>query len=365
VSVDAFPLIAVAGDARTRGRQYGEQARSRIEVSLEIYGRAFDRLKMSWDEVARRARAFMPRIEAYDAEALAEMAGIAEGAGLTTEHIVALNARTELLYGGDAPPKQDQAEGCTAAVVMPEATKDRKLLHGQNWDWIEDCARSAIVLRADPGDGNPYLSFMEAGMLARCGLNRAGIALTGNFLASDRDSGRNGVPIPLIRRRVLRAREYGKAIGVVYEAPRAFSNNMMLSTAAGAAIDLEASPDEVFWLKPDDGLLVHANHFKAPGALAKVKDVGILASPDTLYRDDRVQQKLAAKRGQITVADLQRVFLDKFGTPAAVCREPTPGPGGANAATVATIVMRPEDGRMWIAPVPYRGANFTEYALED
>lgn len=360
----AFPLITVAGTPRQRGLQYGRQARERIEISVEIYGRAFDRLAMRWEDVALRARSFMPRIKAFDPAFLEEIEGIAEGAGLTTEHIVALNARTELLYGGDAPSKELQGEGCTGVIAMPEVTRDGKLLHGQNWDWIADCARSAIVLRADPGNGNPFLSFMEAGMLARAGMNKAGVALTGNFLACDRDQARQGVPIPLIRRRILEAPDFAVAVNAVYEAPRAFSNNMMISFAAGAAVNLEASPDEVFWLKPENGLLVHANHFKSPGALAKVRDTGISISPDTLYRDDRVEQYVAPRRGRITVADLQAALLDRFGAPKAVCREPTPGPGGANAATVATIVMQPADGRMWIAPLPYLGAEFTEYSLE-
>lgn len=363
--VPPFPFFSVSGAPFERGRQYGSQARERIAVSLAIYERAFDRSGLSWQDVRPLANAFMPRIGAYDPSFLEEIRGIAHGADVEVERIVALNARTELLYGRAqrAPGPEEQGEGCTAAVALPEATLNGELIHGQNWDWIADCVRSAIVLRLDAGDGNPLLSFMEGGMLARAGFNASGVALTGNFLASDRDRGRDGVPIPLLRRRILQSGDLAAAIGAVYAAPRAFSNNMMISHAGGMAVNLEASPDEVFWLKPEKGLMVHANHFKAPGALAKVRDVGIITSPDTLYRDDRVLNQLGAKHGRLEVADFCTAFRDSFGAPKAVCRSPTPGPGGAQAATVATIVMQPAAGNMWIAPAPYLGSEFTQYSL--
>jgi isopenicillin-N N-acyltransferase-like protein len=360
-----FPLIEVAGSPLERGRRYGRLARARIEVSLDIYGAAFRVQNLDMAEVDRRALAMVPEITAYDPALMAEIEGIAEGARIPVARIVMLNARTELLYGRSSrlfpPPSPD--EGCTGAIALPEATADKSLIHGQNWDWMEACAESAIVLRADPEDGNPFITFVEAGMLGRAGFNAAGIALTGNFLASDRDHSRHGVPIPFIRRRILQSRDFAAAIGTVFEAPRAFSNNVMISDARGAAIDLEASPDEVFWLKPERGLIVHANHFKSPGALAKIRDVGILTSPDTLYRDDRVQARLSARIGKIDVGDFRAVLRDDFGAPKAVCRAPAPGPSGANSATVASIIMQPALGKMWIAPRPYLGTEFTEYTL--
>ena len=98
MSAAPFPLIDVEGPARERGRQYGKQARERIETSLRIYNTAFDKVGVSWSDACDIARAFMPKIEEYRAEYLEEIVGIAEGAGCAVEAIVALNARTEMLY---------------------------------------------------------------------------------------------------------------------------------------------------------------------------------------------------------------------------------------------------------------------------
>src|SRR6202007_2163302 len=88
-------------------------------------------------------------------------------------------------------------------VVLPEAAQSSCLVHAQNWDWKRECTETAVVLRIRRDDGPDILTFTEAGALARSGFNAAGIAITANYLESDRDYSRVGVPLALIRRKVL------------------------------------------------------------------------------------------------------------------------------------------------------------------
>ena len=74
------------------------------------------------------------------------------------------------------------------------------------------------------------------------------IGLTGNFLKCDRDEGRRGLPIPVVRRRILASRTFFEATEAVYRSPRSFSANLMISHDQGEAMDFEATPDEVFWI---------------------------------------------------------------------------------------------------------------------
>lgn len=364
---NAFPFIRVSGTPHQRGFQLGQMAGDRIRTSLEIYSRAFDAVKLAWADVFELARAFIPRISKYEPDYLEEMRGIAEGAGLELERVIALNARTELLYRGRKGPLTplQSTEGCTAVVAMPDVTAAGRLIHAQNWDWIAECARSAIVIRHEMPDGMVYLGFNEAGTLARAGFNNRGIALTGNFLACDRDQGGEGIPIPFVRRRVLTSDTFDEAVEAIYASPRSFSNNMMVSQAGGRAVNLETTPVEIFRVDPERGLMVHANHFRSPVANATVRDTGIDFSPDSLYRDSRVEMRLAPHLGRITEDHMKEALADDFGKPAAVCRAPTPGPGGADCATVATIIMDAALGKMWIAPSPYMGAPvYTEYSIQ-
>jgi isopenicillin-N N-acyltransferase-like protein len=151
---------------------------------------------------------------------------------------------------------------------------------------------------------------------------------------------------------------------VAFDAPRTFSANLMISQAGGECVNLEATPDEIYWTLPENGLLVHANHFTSVAALAKVRDVGIQTNTDSLYRDRRVREHLEERQGDITAADFQEAFADRYGAPRAVCRSPIAGPGGKTSSTVATIVMDTTAQTMLIAKRPYEHKNFQKYSLQ-
>jgi len=361
-----FPLIDTFGSAFERGIQYGRQAAQRIERTLAIYRPAFEKVGVSRKQARSRARTILERIGAYDREMVIELNGMAEGCGRPVEDLVAINARTELLYGepqsaGEALPE----DGCTSVAAMPVATRHGQVLHGQNWDWRDDCYEAVVVLRATMPDGMRILTMAEAGMLARCGLNSAGIALTGNFLKCELDTGQGGVPIPCVRRRVLLARHLRDGIAEILNAPRSFSNNMVVSHRDGEVIDLETTPGPVFWMHAERGVLVHANHFMTSGAAARVQDLGLQVTPDSLYRERRVREYLENRHGALIAEDFRAALADRFGRPFAVCRDATLGFGGDRVSTVATVIMDVAQGRMWIAPVPYRSEQYFEYNLTD
>ena len=365
-AAESFPLFDLSGSPREIGLAYGEQAGEYVHRSVAIYQNAFLSKGVTWEQARQKAREFAPRIERYCPDFLVELAAIAEGAELPLEDLIAINARTELLYGQKpaAPPGADtDPDGCTGAIAMPEATANGHTLHGQNWDWRDECSESAVVLRIRPDHGPDMLIFVEAGILARCGMNSAGVATTGNFLQTDQDYGLEGIPLALVRRRVLKSTRLGEAIRVVFDAQLAFSNNLMISQSDGECVNLEATPKEVFWTLPDRGLLVHANHFTSTGALAKVHDLGLATNTDSLYRDRRVRARLQRNLGQLGVEDFKEAFADRYGAPRAVCRSPVQGPGGKTSSTVATIVMDTTAKEMWIAKRPYDQANFERYAL--
>lgn len=351
------PYIQVEGPAYERGRQYGEQASARVHKSVEIYTPAFAANGLDEARVRELAGRFLSVISDLDADAADELRGIAAGAGLPVEQVVAINARTELLYWQD--------EGCTGVACLPEATADGHLLLAQNWDWRPACAESAVVLHIRPESGPELITYVEGGLLGRAGLNSAGIAVTGNFLRSDQDFGRSGVPIPFIRRHILQSQSLAEAVGWVVRTPRAFSSNHLVTDAGGEVIDCEAAPEEVFFLHPgEDGVLAHSNHFLSPAALSKLRDTGIERNPDTLYRDRRVRKLLSATAPGITTDDIKHALQDHFGAPDSVCRHPAPRPDGTMISTVASLVMDVSAGRMWVADGPPCESEYVEYTLE-
>ena len=373
-----FPAIEVAGSFRAMGEQHGRAARGLIEVALRYYRERFERDSgLAWPRVLELAADVRGAIAAYDADAMAEIEGIADGAGYAVDAIVALNARTELLALAAARASEgtntaaaaavhDAAgpDECTAAAVLPGATADGRVLLGRNWDQNLRCLDHTLVVRARP-DGARALGYLtEAGILIREGVNDAGVGVTGNLLACDRDGrGVAGMPVAVVRRRMLRADRLADAVAEGLAAPVAHSVNHLLADAAGGAVDLETTPGDVFQVQPDDDILVHANHFRHPDADGVLCDTAATRSPSSFLRYRRVREQLDARHGWIGVADLQAAFRDHDGYPDSVCNHPSPEAQRPESGSVASIVMDLTEREMWIAPHPVCENPYTRYAL--
>ncbi len=363
------PLIEVSGSPEARGRAHGEAGRARIAAGIDHYSEQLAKTKLTRDELRGLVEGFLPRIDAFDATYVPEMRGIAAGANRALEDIVLLNARTEILKLAPKAAKakgqgvEDDPDGCTGVVAMPSVTGDGKLIHAQNWDWKVECAETAVVLHIRRDDGPDILTFTEAGQLARCGMNSAGIAVTANYLECERDYRRIGVPLALIRRKILQQPLLALAMGNAYSTPKSASNNIIISQAGGIAIDFECAPDESFQVHPENGLIVHANHWQSPVALTKLLDTGIASTPDSLYRDLRVRELIAPHVGRIDTRTVKAALFDDYQTPWSVCRPPRLNLSSNLSATVAMIVMVPEDGIMDVALLPALNRSFTRYHL--
>lgn len=367
------PLIEVSGSPGARGRAHGEGARTRIAAGIAHYSEQLAKTGLTRGELKDLVESFLPRIDAFDGTYVPEMQGIAAGANRPLEDIVLLNARTEILKlapkAANAKASKianvdDDPDGCTGVVAMPSATGDGKLIHALNWDWKVECADTAIVLHISSEDGPDILTFTEAGQLARCGMNSAGIAITANYLECERDYRQIGVPLALIRRKVLQQPLLALAMGAAYSAPKSASNNIIISQASGIAIDFECAPDESFQVHPENGLIVHANHWVSPVALSKLTDTGIASTPDSLYRDLRVRDLLKPHVGRIEQRTVRDALFDDYQSPWSVCRPPRLNLSSNLSATVAMVVMVPEDGTMDVALLPALNRNFTRYTLK-
>src|SRR5581483_1954551 len=255
-----LPLVEIdAPEPRERGRQYGEQARDQIAVSVDFYRGEFERKSgLAWDEVRRRAPAWVPLIEAYHPEALEEVRGVSEGSGFAFEEILALNGRGELRAGNPFATE----EGCTSFALLPEASGDSHTYCGQNWDWRVGTKESVVLLRIKQEPKPTIVMQVEAGQVGRHGANSAGIGLNANGLEAKFGFGL-GVPSPYIRRRILDSHTMHEALTVVMTVKQALCSNLLFTHRDGYCVDLETTPERHGVLEPVDGMLVHANAFLA------------------------------------------------------------------------------------------------------
>lgn len=79
---------------------------------------------MDWDEVKLLALKHQPYLQDNWPQYVSEMRGVAEGAQVSYEDILALNVRTEIAFGAFS-------DGCTALSWRGSKTS----ILSQNWDW--------------------------------------------------------------------------------------------------------------------------------------------------------------------------------------------------------------------------------------
>ena len=171
------------------------------------------------------------------------------------------------------------------------------------------------------------------------------------------------VDVPARSKVALEEAQVALAFRTLHATPKSASNNLMLSQADGFAVDIECAPDESFCIHPERGMLVHANHWQSPAALAKLRDTGLATTPDSIYRDQRVRAALHQRDGRITMDDVRAALFDDWQSPWSVCRPPRMNLGGNVSATVAMVLMRPGAGEMEIAPLPALNRKFARYSL--
>ncbi len=349
LSALSFPRVQVSGGAFERGQQYGAQASQRIRRNVEVYREIFKHYAgWDWQRVVEHAQTYAPAIESYRAHFLDEMRGIADGAGLSFGDILALNVRTEIMFAAVA---RAAAHECTAFVALPEATADGHTLVGQNWDWKPAASETVVILEAETTEGASFVTVVEAGLLAKTGLNSVGIGLVTNALVTDQDKGKPGVPYHAILRGILEAETMADALSAITYHPRASSANYLIAHREGEAINVEAAPGDysrVFMAFPEDGVYGHANHFVCPGF--DLKDVEIWNGPGSLFRHRRMNRFLAQHRGDCDVTALKEMLADHFDLPNSICSHHDPRfPQVEQYATIVSIIMDLNTAVLWLA----------------
>ena len=360
-----IPRVRVAGTPYQRGRHYGTQARTQIHRSVQAYQRVFAHYTgWDWPAVRRAAAGFEAPVAAFRPAYLDEMRGLADGAGLDLADVLAINVRTEVMYAAKARlaplatrVPQPPAE-CSAFAVVPVPGGPATTLVGQNWDWLLHSAQTLIVLEARPDDGPDFVTVVEAGLLAKAGLNAAGLGLVTNALVTDVDIGAPGIPYHVLLRAILDCATVTEALKVLQAGTRSSSANYLIAHASGAALDVEAAAGDFTRLYPQlpgDGRLLHTNHFLSP-RLPPVQDVSLWAMPSSAVRLQRLH---AGATAAATLEDFRTLLADHADYPHSICSHPDPDDHPLEqGATIASVLMDLNARRLWVAAgnpcqVPY------------
>jgi len=336
----SVPLIALKGSPREIGREHGARARSLIHDNLGFYMNLWQHMGgVSRDRILSDVEAFVPFIEQYDSDLVEEMRGIAEGAGLEFREIAALNARTELTFAClPNTMTESSGGGCTSFGLLPEVTQNGHLIIGQNWDWRAEALHTSVVLQIQQKNKPDIVMHAEAGTIGHRGINSAGMGVCINYIRSELDGFRPGLPFLIKLRGVLNSERMSQALKMLLTYIGPNSMNMIVAHRGGEIIDVENLPNDALFLYPREGILTHANHFESP--MLRARDSGKCTLADTVFRSARLRRLLTARRGHLNVETIREALMDHFSYPDSICRHPDEAfPEMDQWMTLASIII--------------------------
>lgn len=324
MNVPTFPLIEVAGSAYELGFQHGAQAAELVERYLRWIERLAGQPR---DVLGWKARAFLPSLEALSPAFVAEVRGLAAGAGISFEEALLCQVRSEAA--------RVQAEGCTAFGLTGAATADGQPLAGQNQDLEPEFADVAILLRVKPNDGRPRaLMFTFAGQLGYAGMNQAGLALFNNALFDY--EWRLGLPRQPLKRLLLEQSSVKQCVDLLEQHRPCSAANVLVCDRQGRMADIEIRPEGAALFEDDHpDYRLHTNHYLT-GQFAGYETGSV---PDSYLRLARLRTLIKENWGRITVDTLKTVLADHAGDPAGICRH-----GAAGWHSISGYIAEPAQG---------------------
>lgn len=329
-------------DPRRRGEAYGSAVADRLPLVWESYRSLFQLYGGVGLAAALRAGEEVLRVVDRWRPALREeMEGVAATGGVEVEAVAALNGRTELLVAAEC-------------ATVGRARSPQGPWLAQNWDWFLDAPERCVVL------GTPtHTTFTEVGILAKIGVNRAGLALGLDLLRHESDhAAAMGVPVHLLLREVLGScATVDDVAALLAESPVSASSCLTVVTADGDGACFEVAPAGVARLGPDEnGLLTHTNHFR-DARLARGERLARLAASCAREAElDRLRPT--------SLAGARAALSSHAAAPVPLCRhDEDPGGGLPLGGTAACLLLDPVAGTVDVGAGPPCEAVFERFGL--
>lgn len=346
------------------GHAHGSGARAQVHGSIAFYTALFQqKCDLDWPAVTREAEKYVPRLSATCPRHLDEIRGIADGAGVGFLDVLALNVRTEIIFGifteaeavrarGAVNGVNDSngvngkhatedadfpSDGCTSLAFHSPSSSSSFL--AQNWDWQPAQAPNLIVIHiSQPNDDNiPDIAMVtEAGIIGKIGLNASGVGVCLNAIrARGLDASR--LPVHFALRAILESRSRLDALATLRKLGGVAGSAHILVADPEGSVGLEfaGGRERIGEIGPDgQGRVVHTNHLvlEHPG----VEEPGWL--PDSRERLARITNLTDGEvlGGKVDVGRVVELFKDEEGFPFSINRLKVKE---GESQTLFTIVM--------------------------
>ena len=329
-------VLHLQGTPARMGEAFGESCREaiaelyalRLENALEQALRYGGRVAREADLLAL-ARACLAASAELHPDGAAELVGIARGAGLAPERVLAMNGLTDLrdalAWGGPL----EAAGGCTAFVVQRDRSADGRLWAGQTWDLGTDNLPYVVAVHRRPAAAPETWCVTTVGCLSLMGMNAEGVAIgTTNLRTTDAGP---GVPYLGLIHAALEASSAADAARKIAGATRAGGHAYTVVDRQGDAFAVECTARRSRTFALRGGLHVQTNHCQVPEHQALEAEISFASSQARLAR----MQEMLRDAERIDRPFLERALADDANGKLAICRDDFEGIS-TNAALIAS-----------------------------
>lgn len=233
--------VVVEGNAYSRGVQIGKELKNQISINYQnqtkYYRDKEDFNYRKWGDMAKR---YIPAMEKWTPEVMEEIKGMAEGAQMELEQILALTTAYEKSFSRDMI-----SEKCTSFLLAPKATYAQKVIVGQTneeciLEWMNEL--DTVIHHVD--NGKESLIYTHPGVPAYTGINNQGLAVLWEYIDNGRTG--DGVPTNAIIRHLLECANVGEAVEFLKMVPHDVPNEFGIADKSGKIVSVECFPNKVY-----------------------------------------------------------------------------------------------------------------------
>jgi isopenicillin-N N-acyltransferase like protein len=354
-----LPVIEVSGAPYDMGVQHGRARREKVvELCEDRLARAMADAggTVTREQALALAEEHLPIHREYAPAVYEEFMGMAKGAEVSPALLLAGNGYTDFKDVLGSRASADSQE-CSAFIVAPDASADRRLLTGQTWDMHSSAEAHVMILRRRPKAGPASITLTTSGCLSLLGMNEAGIVVQNtNLVPTD---ARPGVIYLAMIHHALAQETFDAAVAAIVDAPRASGHNYLVGGPDGQAVDIETTAAEHEKLEPTDGVLVHTNHYLTDRLEARQHPDHPM--PSSLARQARLKELLSDQKGRLDVQRLQAALADREGgDELGICRHGV----ADDVKSCAAIIFSPSACRAWACTGPPDAGEWEELTIK-
>lgn len=332
-------VVHCSGTAYEMGKQIGEACgdvlSKSIDTTLGILSRGH---QTTVEDVIRTASKFIEPVRQYDPLIIDQLQGQADALNIPFEKMFTLRCVFEMSY------YYKQIQGlCTSIAVTGKATADGKTILAQNIDWLN--SYEPYLLHMHYEDGTRILALSLSGMV-EYSLSSNGFGNCANSLFTKGDHYRFSLPLGCYLTKVMRQSSVNDAMNLLKEVARGVGY-FHLADNKGAMFGIESTFEDVEVISPINDVLSHSNCYCTERF--QQEDLAPIILPDALLRRERVSALIKEAFGNITIDTVKGILTDHGNPPYSICRHSDiEKPAAWEMTTVASFIMLPEDGVMYI-----------------